>query len=143
MMLHELLVVRLVPHATLPFRASVNAAGYDLHACDSVTVPAGQWAVVPTGLAVRVPEGTYGRIAPRSGLAVKHGVDVLAGVVDADYTGEVKIVVMNHGRQDIAFSAGDRVAQLVLERIELPRVVEVTQLPATMRGEGGFGSTNL
>jgi deoxyuridine 5'-triphosphate nucleotidohydrolase len=90
---------------------------------------------------VKVPDGTYGRIAPRSGITVKHNVHVGAGVIDSDYTGEIKVVLCNNGKQVVQFKAFDRVAQLVLEKIEIAEVIEVTELNATSRGSGGFGST--
>jgi dUTP pyrophosphatase len=135
-------VKRLVKHARLPVRGSELAAGYDLAASESGSVPAGGNALVPTGLVIKCPPGTYGRIAPRSGLAIKNMIGVGAGVVDADYRGEVCIVLFNHGPEPFAFEVGDRVAQLVLERIYTPRVEEVDDLDATQRGAGGFGSTN-
>jgi len=90
-----------------------------------------------------VPEGTYGRVAPRSGLAWKHHIDVGAGVIDADYRGNVGVVLFNHSEKDFPVQVGDRVAQLILERIIVPDVVEVQELPDTIRGAGGFGSTGM
>lgn len=87
------------------------------------------------------PEGTYGRIAPRSGLASKHFIDTGAGVIDADYRGEVKVLLFNHAEVDFQVKPGDRVAQLVLERIYTPEVIEVSDLAESVRGAGGFGST--
>jgi len=96
---------------------------------------------VDTDLAIAVPDGTYGRIAPRSGLASKHFIDTGAGVIDADYRGQVKILLFNHSEVDYKVAKGDRVAQLVLERIYTPEVVEVENLEESVRGAGGFGST--
>lgn len=87
------------------------------------------------------PEGTYGRIAPRSGLASKHFIDTGAGVIDSDYRGEVKVLLFNHASDDFPIKRGDRVAQLVLERIYTPEIIEVTDLEESVRGAGGFGST--
>lgn len=87
------------------------------------------------------PEGTYGRIAPRSGLASKHFIDTGAGVIDSDYCGEVKVLLFNHASDDFPIKRGDRVAQLVLERIYTPEIIEVTDLEESVRGAGGFGST--
>jgi dUTP pyrophosphatase len=137
----RLLVQRLHHAAVVPKRASSLDAGYDLHALADLVVQPGERAVVPTGIAVRVPDGTYGRVAPRSGLAVKHGIDTLAGVVDQGYTGEIKVVLINHGDQPFTIAHQDRVAQLVLERIATPDTEEVDALPASDRGTGGFGST--
>lgn len=99
--------------------------------------------MISTGIAVTVPVGTYGRIAPRSGMAVKAGIDVLAGVVDRDYTAVVCVVLINHGDTAYTVRPGDRIAQLLLERvIDDADVVAVTDLPETQRGAGGFGSTD-
>ncbi len=143
MLLPALQVKRLVKHARLPARGSELAAGYDLAASEAGVVAAGGKALVPTGLAIKCPPGTYGRIAPRSGLAVKNMIGVGAGVVDADYRGEVRVVLFNHGPEPFAYKEGDRVAQLVLERIYTPPVEEVDDLDATERGAGGFGSTGV
>lgn len=94
-----------------------------------------------TGIHIALPEGHYGRVAPRSGLAVKHGIDVGAGVVDSDYRGLLGIVLFNFGTEDFQLHAGDRIAQLVIEKISNPEVEEVESLEATERGSGGFGST--
>lgn len=132
------------PLAKLPTRGSLGAAGYDLYAAnpEPIVIP-GQCgrALVPTGLQVVLPPGTYGRVAPRSGLAVKKGVSIGAGVIDSDYTGEVGVLVVNQGGDDIAITAGERIAQLILERIITPEVVELDYVPDTQRGSGGFGST--
>lgn len=139
--MEELRVLRLRPTAHLPARATPGSAGYDLAADAPVTVPRGGRVLVPTGLAVVVPPGTYGRIAPRSGLAWKHGLDVGAGVIDGDYRGELKVLLFNLGPGDVSLAAGERVAQLVLERVATPPVLELDVLPDTARGAGGFGST--
>eukprot|EP00897_Mesotaenium_endlicherianum_P006112 jgi/Mesen1/5529/ME000279S04736 len=112
------------------------------NAYDSV-VPARGKALVKTDLSIAIPEGTYARIAPRSGLAWKHSIDVGAGVVDADYRGNVGVILFNFSDQDYAVKEGDRVAQLILERIVTPEVEEVSSLEDTARGEGGFGSTGI
>ena len=133
--------------ARMPTRASAAAAGYDLYANEDVFVPPLNGfttipsATVRTGIAICVPEGTYGRIAPRSGLAVKHGISVGAGVIDRDYTGEVCVVLFNHSSQQLCLQKGDCVAQLILERIVTPEAVQVDNLSKTDRGTNGFGST--
>ena len=134
-------VKRLTKSSKPPSRGSEFSAGYDLYASESVVVKSRDRALVPTGIAISVPSGTYGRIAPRSGLAVKHGIDVGAGVIDEDFCGEVKIVMFNHGDTDYTINASDRVAQLILEKIETPAVLEVRELQKTTRGSLGFGST--
>jgi len=139
-------VTKLVPDANLPARSTPGAAGYDLFSTDSYVVLPGRRVVVSTGITVQLPPGTYGRIAPRSGLAVKHGLDTLAGVIDPDYTGEVKVVLQNTDlNQPFVLRPGYRIAQLILEKYETVEVVEVpgecTQL--TDRGARGFGSTGI
>lgn len=134
-------VKRLCSHAILPRRATDGSAGYDLFSSDAVTIGPGDLVCVPTGIAIRVPPGTYGRIAPRSGVTVKHNVHVGAGVIDADYTGEIRVVLCNNGKNTVEFKAFDRIAQLVLEKIEIAEVIEVQELSQTDRGSGGFGST--
>ena len=134
-------VKRLHAHAILPRRATDGSAGYDLFSSDAVTIGPGDLVCVSTGIAIRVPPGTYGRIAPRSGVTVKHNVHVGAGVIDADYTGEIKVVLCNNGRNPVDFKAFDRIAQLVLEKNEIAEVIEVQELSQTDRGSGGFGST--
>ena len=129
--------------AKVPKRATPLSAGYDLCSAVETTVPAKGKCIVSTDLSIEVPHGTYGRIAPRSGLAVKHFIDVGAGVVDADYRGTVGVVLFNHSDKDFAVDVGDRIAQLVLEVIRTPEVEIVTSLEATDRGEGGYGSTGI
>ncbi|RKO93971.1 dUTPase-like protein [Blyttiomyces helicus] len=136
-------VRKLSDKAQLPNRGSAGAAGYDLCSAKNMTIAGHSRAVVPTDLAIAVPHGTYGRVAPRSGLAVKHFIDTGAGVVDEDYRGPLGVVLFNFGTQDFEVKEGDRIAQLVLERIVNPEVVEVESLEDTDRGAGGFGSTGV
>ena len=137
----NLRVKKLNQNATLPTRGSGGAVGYDLYSTEEVVVPPTHRALVGTGIAIVLPVGVYGRVAPRSGLAVKHGIQVGAGVIDPDYTGEIKVVLFNHGDKDFEVKKGDRVAQLILERCETPEVEEVGTVEETERGAGGFGST--
>ena len=132
---------KLHPAARLPTRGSAGAAGLDLYAVERVTIAPGGRAAVRTGLAVAIPEGFYGRVAPRSGLAVRHGIDVLAGVVDSDYRGEILCALVNHGREPFEVEPGARVAQLVVEAIASPEPAWAEDLEETVRGAGGFGST--
>jgi len=134
-------VKKLTNNAILPTRGSSGAVGYDIYSTDNVTIPPTHRALVGTGIAILLPEGVYGRVAPRSGLAVKHGIQVGAGVIDPDYTGEVKVVLFNHGDREFVIKEGDRIAQLVLERCDTPEVWEIDNLEETLRGSGGFGST--
>ncbi|YP_094055.1 E4 ORFA [Bovine mastadenovirus A] len=142
-MADKLLFVRVSDSAVPPKRASNGAAGYDLCASHYVEIQAGSRALVPTGLKLRIPEGHYGRVAPRSGLSVTQGLDVGAGVIDSDYRGEVFVLLFNHGNHHVLISPGQRVAQLVIQKISLPEVQEVDTLDDTERGEGGFGSTGV
>ncbi|KAI9024139.1 dUTPase-like protein [Hyaloraphidium curvatum] len=138
-----LLVKKLSDKARLPVRGSSRAAGYDLCSSADCVIPARGKHIVPTDLAIAVPPGCYGRVAPRSGLAAKHFLDVGAGVVDEDYRGAVGVVMFNFSDKDFEVKEGDRIAQLVLERIYTPDVVEVEDLDSTDRGAGGFGSTGV
>ncbi|KAH7627306.1 dUTPase-like protein [Sordaria sp. MPI-SDFR-AT-0083] len=138
-----LLIKKLSDKARLPTRGSAFAAGYDIYASKETTIPARGKGLVDTDISMAVPEGTYGRIAPRSGLAAKNYIDVGAGVIDADYRGQVKVLLFNHSDVDFQVKEGDRVAQLVLERIYTPEVVEVQELEESVRGAGGFGSTGV
>ena len=133
----------LVPTAKAPFRGSALAAGYDLFSSENFIIRAHDRGVVSTGLAVAVPIGTYGRIAPRSGLALKNGIDVGGGVIDPDYRGELKVVLFNHSDDDFSGTAGVRVAQLICERFCMPKLLPCICLDETERGENGFGSTGL
>lgn len=127
--------------AKLPERATQGAAGYDLYSSANTTIRAGHYKAVSTGIAIRVPEGHYGRIAPRSGLAARNGIGINAGVIDQDYTGAVLVILVNNGASDFEVKVGDRIAQLILERISTPGVLQVEALPTTARGTQGFGST--
>lgn len=124
-----------------PTRGSEASAGLDLYASEDNTVPPRGKALVKTGLQMRIPLGCYGRVAPRSGLALKKFIDVGAGVIDADYNGEVGVVLFNFSDEEFAVKTGDRIAQLILERICMAPVVVVDSLDDTQRGAGGFGST--
>ena len=134
-------VKRLSTAAQLPVRASDGAAGYDLFAAEESVIPAGHRKVVKTDISIAVPPGHYGRIAPRSGLSYKFGIDIGAGVIDSDYRGPVGIVMVNNGVEAFKISPGDRVAQLLLERVSVPTVEDVEELDDTARGAKGFGST--
>jgi dUTP pyrophosphatase len=138
----KLLVKKLDPNAVLPERKSDGAAGYDICCLEKrVILPPNSHKLVSTGLSFTVPEGTYGQLASRSGLSVK-GVSVGAGVIDRDYTGEVKVLLFNHTSEKVYLNEKDRIAQLIIKKIELPVVEEVESLETTVRGENGFGSTD-
>ncbi|CAN0362537.1 unnamed protein product [Pylaiella littoralis] len=136
-------VKKLSENAIMPVRGSEHAAGFDLASAYETTVPAGRQALVKTDLSIAIPPNTYARIAPRSGLAVKKMIDCGAGVVDYDYRGPVGVVLFNHGSEDFKIEKGDRVAQLILERICMADIEEVSELSETTRGSGGFGSTGV
>lgn len=142
-MTEVLRVKKLSEFAILPSRGSPLSAGYDLSAAHATTVPARGKALVKTDLSMVIPDNCYGRIAPRSGLAWKKHVDIGAGVIDADYRGPVGVVMFNHADEDLLVERGDRIAQLVLERICMADVLEVDELDETVRGAGGFGSTGV
>ncbi|KAF9057433.1 dUTPase-like protein [Panaeolus papilionaceus] len=139
--LPNLLIKRLSEKATLPTRGSALAAGYDLYSAEKKVIPAGGKALVDTQISIAVPPGTYGRVAPRSGLASKFMIATGAGVIDADYRGVVFVLLFNHSDKDFEVQEGDRIAQLIIERIYTPEVQEVDDLEETVRGAGGFGST--
>lgn len=131
----------------LPKQQSAGAAGVDLLAAlgvtETVTIPSGQRAIVPCGFTMALPEGFEAQVRPRSGLAAKHGVTVLnaPGTIDADYRGEIKVILINHGDADFAIRRGDRIAQMVVAPVSAVSFVERDNLDATERGSGGFGST--
>jgi dUTP pyrophosphatase len=140
-MIERLEFMRLHPQAKLPTRGSPYSAGLDLYSVESLWIAARGRATVRTGLSVAIPRGFYGRVAPRSGLAVKHGLDVLAGVIDSDYRGEIICALINHGDEPLELEAGMRIAQLIIESIATPTPTWSEDLSETERGGGGFGST--
>jgi len=133
-------IQRLDEKARIPTKGSKLAAGHDLYSIENILIPANNRALVKIGLAIAVPEGTYCRIAPRSGLATK-GITVDAGVIDADYRGEVKVLLINHGKLDYEVKLGERIAQLIVERMDDQEWMETEELDETERAEKGFGSS--
>ena len=146
------------PHAKEPFRANTSDAGYDLFSTDYVTLEPFQRRLISTGINVEIPEGFYGRIAPRSGLACKKGIDVMAGVIDSGYRGEVKVLLINLNFEGynlkpnaleamfgsgnkIKIKPGDRIAQLIIEKCHTIKWKAIETLEESQRGEGGFGSS--
>jgi dUTP pyrophosphatase len=131
----------------LPAKKTAAAAGFDLAAAveTPVILPPGGRALIPTGFAIALPEGYEGQVRPRSGLAVEHGVTVLnaPGTIDADYRGEVKVPLINHGAREFTVTRGMRIAQLVVAAVAPVEIVEATELDETLRGAGGFGSTGF
>jgi dUTP pyrophosphatase len=145
----DVAVTRLPHGADLPLPAyqSAQAAGFDLYAAvpplAPVSIAPGEWAAIPTGIAIALPEGYEGQVRPRSGLAARHGVTVLnaPGTVDADYRGEIQVLLINHGRTPFAVERGARIAQMVVAAVTRAALTEASGLDATQRGAGGFGST--
>ena len=127
--------------AKIPFRATTGAAGYDLHSIENLTLTPQTRKLIKTGIKIAISEGYYGRIAPRSSLAHKYGIDVFAGVIDSDYRGEVGIILYNSGDVEFNIGVGDRIAQLIITKIMTPGIELVKNLDNTIRNEGGFGST--
>lgn len=139
--MEKLLVKKLYKDAILPKRQTEGSAGYDLCSYNDYIIPPNTKQLIDTGISFTVPEGTYGQLAPRSGLSCK-GTHIGAGVIDRDYTGHVKVLLFNLNiDEDILINKGDRVAQLLLKRISVCAVEEVEALSCTDRGSGGFGST--
>ena len=151
-------VILVDKNARIPSKSSEFAAGYDLRAVDDVVVGVGERKIVSTGIRISCPEGTYGRIAPRSGLALKNGLDVMAGVIDPDYIGIVSVVLINFGELPVEIKVGDRIAQLIFERFETgPPVLHALFAPdivdddtdvgiertGLVRGSAGFGSSGI
>ena len=134
-------VKRLNSWATTPTRANPTDAGLDLYAADVITIEPKCKYLVSTAIAVSIPDGYVGYVKPRSGLAVKHAIDVMAGVIDSSYRGEVKVLLINLGNSDFRVSPGDRIAQLVIQKVELWTPVVVDELDDTARGDKGFGSS--
>lgn len=131
------------PLAIEPTRGSDDSAGYDLHACEDTLVPARGQARVNTGIALCIDDDhVYMRLAPRSGLASKHGLHVGAGVIDPDYHGPISVILFNHTDQDYLITCHDRIAQMIFERFETPDFISTQEFPSSStRGEQGFGST--
>jgi dUTP pyrophosphatase len=135
--------VRLDRELPLPAFAKPGDAGLDLRASEAVTLAPGERRLVPTGLAVAIPEGHAGFVLPRSGLAMQKGVTVLnaPGLIDSGYRGELKVLLINHGDEAVGIERGERIAQLVIQPVTQARLVETDRLPDSARGAGGFGST--
>jgi dUTP pyrophosphatase len=144
----ELLIKRLHESDTdipLPGYATEHAAGMDLRVNASIAIAPGEVVLAPTGLAVEIPEGYEGQLRPRSGLAAEHGITCLnsPGTIDADYRGELKVILINHGKETVRFERGTRIAQLIISKYERVEVIEATELAETARASGGFGHTGM
>lgn len=140
-------IVRLKEKASLPAYATVHAAGMDVSACldDPVTIEPSSSALIPTGLAIELPEGYEAQLRPRSGLALRHLISLpnSPATIDADYRGEVGVILINHGREPFTVNHGDRIAQMVVSKVDRVAFEEVDSLSDTERGEGGFGHTGV
>jgi len=140
----QVLITRIDPSVPLPTYAKGGDAGADIVTRVDVTLQPGERALVPTGIAIALPDGYVALVHPRSGLAIKHGVTMVnaPGTIDAGYRGELHCIMINHDQKDaITFHKGDRIAQLVIQKVERAEFVEVKDLPGSGRGTGGFGST--
>ena len=127
--------------ATVPSRGSKGSAGFDLSCDKPFTLQPNERRLIGTGLAITLPLGTWGEIKPRSGLADDYGIDVMAGVIDEDHTGEIRVLLINTGNRPLQRKAGERIAQMVIQPYFVPNIMVVPQLVETNRGEGGFEST--
>ena len=140
----QVLITRLDPELPLPRYAKGGDAGADIVSRIDISLAPGERALVPTGIAIALPDGYVALVHPRSGLAIKHGVTMVnaPGTVDAGYRGELQIILINHDKTEaVSFKRGDRIAQLVIQKVERAEFVEVQDLPGSGRGSGGFGST--
>ena len=140
----KVLITRLDESIPLPRYAKGGDAGADICTRVGVTIEPGERALVPTGISIALPDGYAAFVHPRSGLAIKHGVSMVntPGTIDAAFRGELQMILINHDlREAISFKKGDRIAQLVIQKVERAEFIEVKSLPGTERGDGGFGST--
>lgn len=137
----QLLIKKLHPEAKLPAFAHATDAGMDLYTTKDIALQPGELVSIPTGIAFAIPVGHVGLIWDKSGIAIKRGLKVMGGVIDAGYRGEVFVGLVNTGTETQSFITGEKVAQIVIQKIEQPEIVEVEDLDETTRGDGGFGST--
>ena len=139
-------VKKIVSHAIIPKRATEGSAGLDISSSVDAIVPTKKWLAVPTGISIAVPSFCYARIAPRSGLTLKHGIQVGAGVVDSDYTGEIKVILFNSSKNAVTINKGSKIAQAVLCPVVHGKFVQfnkVEKIENKDRGDNGFGSTGI
>jgi dUTP pyrophosphatase len=139
----KLYIKKVRPAAILPDYANAHDAGMDLYTAESTIIKPGEHSLIPTGISMAIPEGYVGLIWDKSGLAVKHKLVTVAGVIDAGYRGEIQIAIMNTGAMPYVVEAGKKIAQLLVQPILLPTIMEVTELPDSQRGSDGFGSSGL
>lgn len=135
-------IKKLDEKAIIPTRAHINDAGADLYSIEDIVIPPSSRATIKTGISIEIPTGFYGRVAPRSGLAAKYGIDILAGVVDSTYRGEILVIMLNTDTSNsFKVSCGDRIAQLIVQHHQNYYFIESEELSSTDRGSGGFGSS--
>lgn len=132
---------KLSEKAKIPSQATSSDAGYDLYTTESGVIKSGERKLFKTNISTAIPHGYYGRVAPRSGLAYKHGIDVLAGVIDSGYRGDIGVILINFWTEDFAVNEWDKIAQFIIEKCHYVDRQEVTELPESQRGEGAYGST--
>ena len=137
----ELKIKKMHTDAKVPSYAHPGDAGFDLYAIEEVAIPVGVRVLIGTGIAMDIPDGFVGLIWDKSGLSTTHGLKTLGGVVDAGYRGEVKVGMVNLGTEEYTISAGHKIAQMLIQKVERAEIIEVAELSETVRGEGGFGST--
>lgn len=144
-MKQQMKVKKLSNDAIIPSYAHPGDAGMDIYSCVDLTIKAGQFVLVPTGISVQLPENTEAQIRPKSGLALKHGITVLntPGTIDEGYRGEVGVILVNHGSVDFEVKKGSKVAQMVIKPVINATIVETNDLDDSKRGTGGFGSTGV
>ena len=143
----KLFIKKLQHDIATPKYMTEGAAGMDLYAAveEDTILKKGEIKLIPTGIAISIEKGYEAQIRPRSGLAIKHGISLVntPGTIDSDYRGEINIIMINFGQNDFLIKRGDRIAQMVINKIETPSIVEVETLDDTLRGKGGFGSTGI
>ncbi len=137
----EIKVKKIREDAKMPSYAHPGDAGMDLYSIESYIIPPHEKKIVQTGISMEIPEGYFGSIRDRSGLAAKYGIHALGGVIDSGYRGEIGVILINLGKERFEIKKGDKIAQLLIQKIESPKILEVTDLSETSRGVGGFGST--
>ena len=134
---------RIHPDAKIPSYAHEGDAGMDLYSVEDYVLKPGEKIIVKTGIATEMPEGYFGSIRDRSGLAARYAIHVLAGVIDCHYRGEIGVVIINLGKEEFSISKGDRIAQILFQKVEQVNIIEVNELSETSRGKDGFGSTGI
>ena len=134
---------RIHPDAKIPSYAHEGDAGMDLYSVEDYVLKPGEKIIVKTGIAIEMPEGYFGSIRDRSGLAARYAIHVLAGVIDCHYRGEIGVVIINLGKEEFSISKGDRIAQVLIQTVEHVNILEVNELSETSRGKDGFGSTGI